>query len=149
MKLDKTLIPIFMLPVMAIILCIASPYVFRENKNISLEQPEFLTYVDKLSIFTLKADSDPVTDDIHDVFRHEWTLPMAALYGNPPVKSEAEPAKVSMIVEAGGQSYCIINGKKMHLGDKTESIQITSIGPDQVITTYKNGTRETLHVKVY
>ena len=149
MKLDKNLIWIFMLPLMALILCIASPYVFRENKNISLDQPEFLTYVDKLSIFTLKDDSDLAANDIRDVFRHEWTLPLDALYGNPPVKAEAEPVKVSMIVEAGGESYCIINGKKMRLGDKTESFRITSIGPDQVITTSKNGARETHHVKVY
>jgi hypothetical protein len=149
MKLDKNLILIFILPVMAFILCIAYPYVFRENKNISLEQPEFLTYVDKLSIFTLKADPDLAANDIHDVFRHEWALPLDALYGNPPVKAKAEPVKVSMIVEAGAQSYCIINGKKMRLGDTTGGFQITSIGPDQVITTNKNGTRETHHVKVF
>jgi hypothetical protein len=149
MKLNKNLILIFMLPVMALILCIASPYVFRENKNISIEQPEFLTYVDQLSIFTMKDDSHLETKDILDVFRHEWTLPMAALYGNQPVKTEAEPIKVSMLVEAGSQSYCIINGKKMRLGDKTQGFQITSIGPDQVITQNKNGTRETHHVKVY
>ena len=149
MKLDKNLILLFILPLIALILCIASPYVFRENKNISLEQPEFLTYVDKLSIFTLKDDSVLAAKDIQDVFRHEWTLPSDALYGTPPVKAEAEPVKVSMIVEAGGESYCIINGKKMRLGHKAESFQITSIGPDQVITTNKNGTRETLHVKVY
>jgi hypothetical protein len=149
MKLDKNLIWIFMLPVLALTLCIASPYVFRENKNISIEQPEFLTYVDKLSIFTLKADPDLAANDIRDVFRHEWTLPLAALYGNPPVIAVAEPVKVSMIVEAGGESYCIVNGKKMRLGDKTEGFLITSIGPDQVITTNKNGTRETHHVKVY
>jgi hypothetical protein len=149
MKLDKNLLLIFMLPLISLILCIASPYVFRENKNISIEQPEFLTYVDKLSIFTLKDDSVLAAKDIRDVFRHEWTMPLAALYGNPLVKADAEPVRVSMIVEAGSQSYCIINGKKMRLNDKTQSFQITSIGPDQVITTNKNGTRETLHVKVY
>jgi hypothetical protein len=149
MKLDKNIIWIFMLPVMALTLCIASPYVFRENKNTTLEQPEFLAYVDKLSIFTLKDDPDLAAKDIHDVFRHEWTMPLAALYENPGIKAQAEPVRVSMIVEAGGESYCIINGKKMRLGDKTDRFQITSIGPDQVITTYKNGTRETHHVKVY
>ncbi len=149
MKLDKNLIRLFMLPLIAIILCIASPYIFRENKNITMEQPEFLTYVDKLGIFTLKDDSDLAAKDIRDVFRHEWTMPLDALYGNLPVKADAEPVRVSMIVEAGSQSYCIINGKKMRLGDKTQSFQISSIGPDQVITTNKNGTRETLHVKVY
>jgi hypothetical protein len=149
MKLDKNLIRLFMLPLIALILCIAFPYVSRENKNITIEQPEFLTYIDKLSILTLKDESDLAAKDILDVFRHEWTMPMDALYGNPPVKALAEPVKVSMIVEAGGESYCIINGKKMRLGDKTDCFQISSIGPDQVITTYKNGTRETLHVKVY
>jgi hypothetical protein len=149
MKLDRNLLVIFILPVIAVILCIALPYVFSENKNISLEQPAFLTYVDKLSIFTLKADPDLAANDIRDVFRHEWALPLDALYGIPPVKAKAEPVTVSMIVEAGSQSYCIINGKKMRLGDKTGGFQITSIGPDQVITTNKSGTRETHHVKVY
>jgi hypothetical protein len=149
MKLDKNLLWIFMLPVLTVILCISYPHVFRQNKTISLEQPEFLTYVDKLSIFTLKADSDFAANDIKDVFRHEWTLPLNSLYETPPVTAVADPVKVSMIVEAGRQSYCIINGKKMRLGDTTESFRITSIGPDQVITTYKNGTRETHHVKVY
>ena len=149
MNLDRNIIWLFMLPVMTLILCMAFPYVFRENKTISLEQPEFLTYVDKLSIFTLKDDSDLAAKDIRDVFRHEWTLPLADLFGNLPVKAVVEPVRVSMIVEAGGESYCIINGKKMRPGDRTQSFQITSIGPDKVITTYKNGTRETHHVKVY
>jgi hypothetical protein len=149
MKLDKNLIWLFMPPVMALILCITFPYIFRENNRVSMEQPEFLTYVDKLSIFTLKDSAGLAYEDIRDVFRHEWTLPLDYLGGNPSVKALAVPVKVSMIVEAGSQSYCIIDGKKMRLGDKTGGFQITSIGPDQVVTTNKNGTRETHHVKVY
>lgn len=148
MKLDKTLIIALVPPLIAIVLCMAYPYLVRENITFASEQPDFLTYVDKLSVFTLKNDLEPSQAEIRDVFRHEWTLPMAGLYALPDTKT-AEPLKLSMIVEAGSRSFCVINSRKMRINDKTDSFTLTSIGQDQVTITYNNGTRETLHVKVY
>ncbi len=145
MKLDKTLAMIFIPPLAAVILCVISPYLIREHKNYTPEQPEFLTYVDKLGVFTLGDDPDPPPKDIRDVFRHEWILPMA----DPRAQLTADPVNLTMIVEAGADSYCIINGRQMHLGDKTDNFRITSIGSNQVSITYNNGTREIHHVKVY
>lgn len=144
MKVDKTLAYIFIPPLMAFTLCVISSYLIHENKNYSPPQPEFLTYVDQLGVFTLKGDDDPSSRDIKDVFRHEWTLPTT----NPMI-NQGTPIHVSMIVEGSANSYCIINGQKMYTGDKTNLFKVTSIGSDQVIITYQNGTREIHHVKVY
>ena len=141
MKFDKTLAIIFIPPLAAVILCVISPYLIREHKNYTPEQPEFLTYVDKLGVFTLSGDPDTSAKDIRDVFRHEWILPAV----DPP----ADPVNLTMIVEAGADSYCIINGRQMHLGDRTGNFRITSIGSNQVCITYNNGTREIHHVKAY
>jgi hypothetical protein len=148
MKFDKTLVMIFIPPLAAVILCVISPYLIREHKNYTPEQPEFLTYVDKLGLFTLKGDPDTSPKDIRDVFRREWILPVANPLGNPG-GSAADPVNLTMIVEAGVDSYCIMNGREMHLGEKTDNFQITSIGSNQVCITYHNGTREIHHVKVY
>ena len=145
MKFDKTLVMIFILPLAAVILCLIFPYFIREHKNYTPEQPEFLTYVDKLGVFTLKGDPDTSPKDIRDVFRHEWILPMT----DPGAQPAADPVNLTMIVDAGVDSYCIINGREMHLGDKTDNFRITSIGSNQVCITYHNGTREIHHVKVY
>ncbi|MGO9145498.1 MAG: hypothetical protein ACLQDF_03940 [Desulfomonilia bacterium] len=144
MKLDKTIVILFIPPIVAVILCVITPFLIRENKSFTPDQPEFLTYVDKLSIFTLKGDPDSSPKGIRDVFRHEWTSPPINLKDPDPA-----PITVSMIVEAGDNSYCIINGRKMHKGDKTDIFRVTSIGPDHVIITLKNGTREIHHVKAY
>jgi len=148
MKLDRTLIIALVPPAVAVIVCMIYPYVVRGELTFTSRQPEFLTYVDKLSVFTLKDDLNPDETEIKDVFRHEWTLPMEGLYPVPDVKA-LEPITVSMIVQAGPQSYCIINGKKMRVRDKTDRFTLTSIEQDQVTISHKNGTRETLHVKVY
>ncbi len=148
MKIDRTLIELFIPALIAMILCMAYPFVVPENRTYTFEQPEFLTYVDKLSIFTMQDDSALAHKDIKDVFRHEWTLPMAAMYMNQETPA-AEKVKISMIVDAGSQSFCVINGRRMRVHDKTDLFEITSIGQNQVTIMFKNGTRETHHVKVY
>lgn len=146
MKIDNTLVYIFIPPLIAVILCVLSPHLIATKKNFVMDQPEFLNYVDKLSVITLKDDTNPALYDIKDVFRHEWILPIGDILGGEAVH---EPVKVSMIVAAGLESYCIIDGRKMGLGARTDRYQITSIGQQDVTITYKNGTRETHHVKVY
>ncbi|HVN71953.1 MAG TPA: hypothetical protein VMU10_08025 [Desulfomonilia bacterium] len=143
MKLDKTIVFLFIPPVIAVILCIMIPFIIRETKALTPEQPEFLTYVDQLTVFTLKGDPGSAPSGIRDVFRHEWTLPQ------PDPLPDPVPITVSMIVEAGDNSYCIINGRKMQRGDKTAGFSVTSIGSDQVTITSNNGTREIHHVKAY
>jgi hypothetical protein len=146
MKIDKEMVMIFLPVLTALILCAMAPYLMREDKGFTPEQPEFLAYVDKLGMITVKEDAGPAPADIKDVFRHEWTMPG---FGLPEQGGGAAPLVVSMVVEAGEDGFCIINGRKMHIGDKTDRFRVTSIGSDSVTLLYQNGTREIRHVKVY
>jgi hypothetical protein len=154
-KIDNRIIYLVISPLIAVILCAVSPYVLPKNTSFTPEQPEFLTYVDKLSVFTIKGEQDPPANNIKDVFRHEWTglIPnldaLTAIRNTGGVKPAPPSVSVSMIVDEGKNSYCIINGRKMHRRDKADNFRITSIGKDFVTIIYKNGTRETHHVKVY
>jgi hypothetical protein len=54
-----------------------------------------------------------------------------------------------MIVDAGSDSFCIVNGKKMRIGENAGDFRVIAIGKDQVTITHHNGTRETHHVKAF
>ncbi len=114
-------------------------------------QPEFLSSIDQLSLFTMEDHQDNPAGGTRDVFRHEWILDSGDLspFPDPENTPVSPPVQVTMIVDSGSGAYCIINGKKMRPGDKTDSFRVTSIGKDHVILTYNNGTRENHNVKAY
>jgi hypothetical protein len=152
-KIEKEIVLLFIPPIIAIVLCTISSLVLPDSRNFSLDQPEYLAYVDQLSIFTINEQKDNPLDKIKDVFRHEWTGHMQGLDGyagiqNTTGEKPAQPS-VTMIVGSGRAGYCIINGKKMRIGDKTDSFKLTSIKSHSVTVSYKNGTRETYNVKLY
>lgn len=159
MKIDNRILLLVILPAAALILCSLSSFVLPKDSGFTPEQPEFLTYVDALSVFNETGRQEQPPSGVRDIFRHEWIgLPemqaLPALYSsgglmNSPLPLPQQEATVSMIVSAGSDSYCIINDKKMGLGDKSEKFKVTSIQKDQVTITYQNGTRETHHVKPY
>lgn len=151
MKVDRTIVMLFIPPVAGLVICLLAATVLPSSRPYTPEHPEFLTTIDQLSLFTLKGSADPEVKGIRDVFRHEWTMPVLPGIHGITSPADAVPAsiQVSMIVEAGEYSYCIVNGKKMRLGDRTDRFRVTSIGDSQVVITLKNGTREILHVKAY
>ena len=151
--IEKRVVSLFIPPIIAIVLCTISSLVLPDSRNFSPEQPEFLAYVDQLSVFTIKGEKDIPASHIRDVFRHEWTGLLPNLEGYAAIRNTGgvnpAPILVTMIVGSGKAGYCIINGRKMRIGDKTDSFRLTSIKSHSVTVKYKNGTRETYNVKIY
>ena len=151
--IEKRVVSLFIPPIIAIVLCTISSLVLPDSRNFSPEQPEFLAYVDQLSVFTIKGEKDIPARHIRDVFRHEWTGLLPNLEGYAAIRNTGgvnpAPISVTMIVGSGRAGYCIINGRKMRIGDKTDSFRLTSIKSHSVTVKYKNGTRETYNVKIY
>jgi len=151
--IEKRVVSLFIPPIIAIVLCTISSLVLPDCRNFSPEQPEFLAYVDQLSVFTIKGEKDIPASHIRDVFRHEWTGLLPNLEGYAAIRNTGgvnpAPILVTMIVGSGKAGYCIINGRKMRIGDKTDSFRLTSIKSHSVTVKYKNGTRETYNVKIY
>jgi hypothetical protein len=158
MKIDNRILFLLIPPVVALVLCSLSSFVLPKDSGFTPEQPEFLTYFDALSVFNEKNKEERPLAGVKDIFRHEWIgLPemeaLPAQYSSQGIMKPLSPlpreVEVTMIVSAGNDSYCLINDRKMRLGDKTDNFKVTSIQKDQVTITYKNGNRETHHVKLY
>jgi len=60
-----------------------------------------------------------------------------------------EPVWVSMIVEDGKDSFSVINGRTMRIGDRGDGITLTAIRKGSVIIRRTNGTEEIIHVKAF
>ncbi|HPI91580.1 MAG TPA: hypothetical protein PLT09_00905 [Deltaproteobacteria bacterium] len=151
MRIDVKLAVLFIFPIMACIFCFASAFLLPNTARYSPAHPEFLSTIDQLSLFTMEGSEDVPAGGIRDVFRHEWTLSSSNLTPYPDTQALpiSQPPRVTMIMEGGLGSFCIINGKKMYLGDRTDTFRVTALGKDSVTITYQNGTRETHHVKAY
>lgn len=151
MNFDRRIALLFIPHAIAIAAC-AAIFAFLPDRTMHQEgPPEFLAAVDKLHQFTL----DPATTDspvpVKDAFRHEWTVDPSGYAPAADTGASTSPSgiTVSMIVDAGSESYCIINGIKMHTGDKGTSFTVGPIEKDRVTIIHSNGTREIYHVKAY
>ncbi|HOS96407.1 MAG TPA: hypothetical protein PLR71_13330 [Deltaproteobacteria bacterium] len=150
MKVDTKLIILVLIPVAGIFLCMASSLLVRGPVPYSPSQPEFLGVVDQLSLFTLTGDEGTGAANMRDVFRHEWTATSLPAIPDTEHTAQVRPApRVTMVVDAGRDSFCIVNGKKMRVGESAGDFRVVAIGKDQVTITYHNGTRETHHVKAF
>lgn len=151
MNFDRKVPLLFTPPVLAAVACLAFSLALPDDVTYRPAQPEFLTSIDRLSLFTMADDRDDPAGNMRDVFRHEWMV--APKDPSPPAEPEGKrdtpPVKVTMIVDSGDESFCIVNGRKMRTGDRADGFSVTSIGKDHVIITHKNGTRENHHVKAY
>ncbi|MGC9323978.1 MAG: hypothetical protein ACP5G0_04430 [Desulfomonilia bacterium] len=132
---QKRILILFASPLIAILLCVSSSLVLTDDRNVTLEQPEFLSYVDQLSLFTVEKEHSPELVHIRDVF----------------IKSAPEPRNISvnLIVESNSGTYCIINGEKLRVGQSGDGFELSSIDRHSVTLTFPDGSKETINVKVY
>ncbi len=150
MKVDTKLIILVLIPVAGVILCMGSSLLVRGPAPYSPSQPEFLGVIDQLSLFTLTGEEGTGAATMKDVFRHEWTASSLPDFADTENTVQVRPAvRVTMIVDAGKDSFCIVNGKKMRIGESAGDFRVIAIEKDQVTITYHNGTRETHHVKAF
>lgn len=154
MKLDRRIVILFLPPLAACLICLLTTVLMPKPVMRAPARPDFLNTIDHLSMVTAQAPPEAASLLIKDIFRREWKATEEDLAAPAPVKDEtpqamAEPVHVSMIVEEGKLSFCIVDGRKMHAGDANERFRVLSIGQDRVTLQYTNGTRETYHVKPY
>ncbi len=135
MGIDRKILLLFALPCIGALLGMLAYMAVPTETNFVPDRPEFLTYVDQLTLYTSHVRENDNSEPLQDVFLH-----------NTPGE---EPVTVSMIVKNGSRSYVIIDGRKMNVGDTTEAFTLMSIDRNSVTVAYQNGTRETLHVKGY
>lgn len=154
MKFDRRIVILCLPPLAACLICLLATVLMPKPVMRAPARPDFLNTIDHLSMVTTQAPPETSSLLTKDVFRREWKGAEEDLAAPEPVKDETpqamtEPVHVSMIVEEGKQSFCIIDGRKMRTGDANERFRVLSIGQDRVTLQYNNGTRETYHVKPY
>jgi len=135
MKIDRKTLSLLTIPLLCVFLCMLAHMTLPDQKNFIPDRPEFLTYVDQLSIYSQSVKKGDIPYTLRDVFHHETI--------------EQSPITVSMIVKNGSKGYSIINGKRMEPGDTADLFKLVSIDKTSVIIEYNNGAKETVHVKTY
>ncbi|HDP24455.1 MAG TPA: hypothetical protein ENN34_03330 [Deltaproteobacteria bacterium] len=131
----RNIVYLFVSPVIAVLLCISSTLVLTDEGAYSMKQPDFLSYVDQLSLFTVGKEIEPEFLHIRDVFVK--TTP------------SARNITVSLIVESPAGSFCIINGQRLSLGESGDGFILTSFDRDSVSLSFPDGTKETFYVTAY
>ena len=154
MKIDRRIVILFLPPLVACLICALAAVIIPRPVPRAPSRPDFLNTIDHLSMVTTQPPRHTPLTLVRDVFRHEWKVPEDAMATPEPAVAVTpqpmmEPVRVSMIVQDGEQSFCIVDGRKMRIGDTTERFRVLSIARDRVTIQYNDGTRETYHVKPY
>ena len=135
MEIDKKVLSLLGLPVVAGLMCFMVYMVIPTQTDFTPDKPEFLTYVDQLNLYSQNLQGSDTHVPIRDVFHRNGR--------------KDNPIIVSMIIKNGSGSYCIVNGEKMRIGDKTNAFQLVSINKNSITVAYNNGAEETVHVNIY
>jgi hypothetical protein len=151
---------LFMFPILAVFICAAVAFSLPPVRPYAPERPQFLDYIERLGVTSLGVTDSGASDKIRNVFTHvdekakdPGTVqadPPAAAKQAPPVKEAAyRPVWVSMIVDDGANSFSVINGQKMRIGERAENFTLTAIRKGSVTLRHTDGIEETIHVKAF
>ncbi len=151
MRFDPRIAALFAPHAIALLACAAAFTLMQAHAQTRVNTPQFLSAVDQLHVFVPGPEQDGAAEPARDVFRHEWTVDSSLAPPLPGVaaRSGKRSPKVSMVVEAGSSSYCVINGRRMQRGDRGDGFTVADIGRDSVTVIHSNGSREIYHVKAY
>ncbi|HPD21835.1 MAG: hypothetical protein ACOX3E_15170 [Desulfomonilia bacterium] len=145
MKIDTGILALFASPLIALLAGIVMLLFTSGHTPYVPDRPEFLAYIDQLGFSSQESTPPGSAESIRNVFS-----PGIPGEENSSQGPEAiAPVFVSMIVENGTKSFCVINGKKMQVGDNTGTFVVKAIKKDAITIRYRSGIEETIHVKVY
>ncbi len=145
MKIDTGILALFASPLIALLAGIVMLLFTSGHTPYVPDRPEFLAYIDQLGFSSQESTPPGSAESIRNVFS-----PGIPGEENSSQRPETiAPVFVSMIVENGTKSFCVINGKKMQVGDNTGTFVVKAIKKDAITIRYRSGIEETIHVKVY
>jgi len=144
-KIDTGILALFASPLIALLAGIVMLLFTSGHTPYVPDRPEFLAYIDQLGFSSQESTPPGSAESIRNVFS-----PGIPGEENSSQRPETiAPVFVSMIVENGTKSFCVINGKKMQVGDNTGTFVVKAIKKDAITIRYRSGIEETIHVKVY
>ncbi len=145
MKIDAGVFALFASPLIAVLAGIIMLLFLSGHTPYVPDRPEFLSYIDRLGFSPEGGARSNTAGVIRNVFSpHSPDEEDDSLGPENPA-----PVFVSMIVKNDGKSFCIIDGRKMQVGDETGAFTLKAIEKGAVTIRYKNGVEETIHVEVY
>lgn len=156
MKPDARIFILFSFPFIAIISIAIINATFPEQRSYVQDRPQFLNAVDQLSISSGEAGQAFSPDEIRDVFSFHGpseARPEKVLVEDVDDLIEAPvthtPVTVSMILNNGSESFSVIDGQKMRVGEGNSAFTLKSIRDNFVTVRYSDGIEETINVKAY
>lgn len=145
MKIDTGILALLAFPLIALLAGIIVLLLTSGHTPYVPDRPEFLSYIDRLGFSSQESTSPGAAGSIRNVFS-----PNIPDEENGSQRPETLiPVFVSMIVENGTKSFCVMNGRKMQVGDRTDAFILKAIEKDAITIRYMSGIEETIHVKVY
>ena len=145
MKADAGILALFACPLVAALMGMLLFLFLSGHTSYVPDRPEFLSYIDRLGFSPEEGARTDTAGSIRNVFSPCST---GEEDGSQAPENPA-PVLVSMVVENGGKSFCVIDGRKMQVGDETGAFTLKVIEKDAVTIRYTSGVEETIHVKVY
>lgn len=152
MKLDPKIMALLATPFIALLACVIMSFVLPDPKPFAPARPDFLNYIDQLSVSSENYQKSTFAEGIRNVFSHEKPVDdvPAEVIGDTIVQPiEHPPVSVSMLVAGSVNSFSVINGKKMRVGERSGSFTLTAIRKNSVTVRHLDGIEETIHVKAY
>jgi hypothetical protein len=164
MKPEMKIVALFVFPILAVFACAAVSFSLPVKRPYTPERPEFLGYIDRLGVSAEATGQSSVFDRIRNVFTYDVpekkdapdqapAAPPAALNDDAAENQDKTPSHVpvwvSMVVEGGDNSFSVINGQKMRIGERGDSFTLTSIHKGSVTIRHTDGTEEIIHVKAF
>jgi hypothetical protein len=151
------IIALFVFPIVSILACAALTLSLPELKPFVPERPQFLGVIDGLGVSSGSSQGSLASERIRNVFAHEDITDEEAAAEDPaavPAPSiertvSRDPVSVTMVVDGPQGGFAVVNGKKMHVGERSGGFALTAIGKDSVTLRYTDGIEETIHVKAY
>lgn len=143
--MDAGVLALFASPLIAALTGILMLLLISGHAPYVPDRPEFLSYIDRLGFSSQESTPPDEAGSIKNVF--------SACSPDEEDGSQNQenlaPAFVSMIVENSAKSFCVIDGRKMRVGDETGAFTLKAIEKGAVTIRYRSGVEETVHVKVY
>jgi hypothetical protein len=161
---SRTLI-LFAFPVVAVIAMAAVSFSIHAPKPFAQPRPQFLDYIERLGVSTEKPHESVASERIRNVFSFDppekkddaaamaqptpMPAPVDPQATPDPKPAEHDPVWVSMIVDDGSDSFTVINGQKMRIGERSGSFTLTAVRKGSVTIRHNDGIEETIHVKAF
>ncbi|HNY64362.1 MAG TPA: hypothetical protein PKM41_02920 [Deltaproteobacteria bacterium] len=151
------IVVLFVFPIVALMACATITFSLPEPKPYVPERPQFLNAIDGLDVSSGGPGDSISTGHIRNVFVCDGveaeTVPEEPAPAEPAPQAgkpvSRDPVSVTMVVDGPNGGFGVVNGKKMHVGERSGEFTLTAIRNNSITIRYTDGIEETIHVKAY